>query len=299
MIWEFCVPLQPRTVELRPSRWESHYNHGKHDFVAAVPSILHACHDSRVIGLKVSDSLCCLSLVSISLRKILKCRQTYKLSFGNSNAKRPVYFNANIDTLFLRETNKPYWRWRDQAETALLSLPNKHEIQRLIIRHGTALYSEANRPPLLFHFPNLEVVAFVKHVREEIPLPCRESWLNLRDTYVLPGKLDASSTPDGFAYFINETRMNSLSGPGIVHMLTMTKLRPDCPLFSFAREVAFDRKLVQIRMEEHLERWRDITWNQPSFCYGGVSYERISPDKMFYKYERYNLRRTTKRKAVV
>jgi 2EXR family len=55
-IWEFAILLQPRIVEVRSLKL---YQYGKptYDFVAMIPSILHACHESRLVGLRVSHAI--------------------------------------------------------------------------------------------------------------------------------------------------------------------------------------------------------------------------------------------------
>ena len=54
IVWKYATSLQPRIVEVRFSHPWSGPEMAGHDFVAEIPAILHACHDSRAAGLKVS-----------------------------------------------------------------------------------------------------------------------------------------------------------------------------------------------------------------------------------------------------
>ena len=160
MVWECSTELaslQPRVVEVR---FAKHWNVSiKHDFVADIPPLLYACHNWRVYVLK-GPQISAGSFYSVSQYLESDGIQLIKLLFGCEYAAHPMYFNPEIDSLFLREYT--YRSTVCQMNRFLRELPNKDQIQRIMLPWLSFWPWKIK----LIEFPNLKWLTFIKTVHK-------------------------------------------------------------------------------------------------------------------------------------
>jgi hypothetical protein len=215
--------------------------------------------------------------------------QHYQLCYGTPNARRPAYFNSEIDALFLREDEHTdvCYSTEAQAQYFLRELPDKHEIQRLNLSPKTARFRTPGAyfspgwgprlpPAMILLFPNLKEVTFVKGVRSDRQCSC--GWYHYRQgrrSYWLRQASNSLSTASGFTHFIEEDEIRHLEPTFHQHYHRFAN-------FSFNDQRMSDQsqmeELIQLQNAGH---WGDVIWNTPTFQYKGVSYDRIATEKMF------------------
>jgi hypothetical protein len=223
--------------------------------------------------------------------------QAYKLSFGTKSAKRPTYFNPEIDTLYFREyacIDDPICQ-RNQVGRVIAQLPDKDKIQKLVISVEHIIEGVCNDMPGVFQFPKLKEVTFVKLVYSDLEFPCciRSSHYDDEpgvDFYWQRTKCDSSATPRGFSHFIDkeeliENDFNFHNGPC-------------CTDYTFHKQTEDDLAEVE-NMIEYLKIgfWGQVEWNLPAFQFKGVSFDRIDPEKLFYNPWGNEIHNTRKKKA--
>lgn len=140
-IWKLSLP-GPRFVEMRMSAIQQHQQYDfvtkENDFTysGSTPTLLHVCQESRKEALRY-----------------------YTLAFHNRKCSIPVYFDFDIDTLYLRDPRAH----SAQIRAILKNLPNKNKVQNMAVTRGLGveLNSESDFPYLL-NFSGLKEV-FVLH----------------------------------------------------------------------------------------------------------------------------------------
>jgi hypothetical protein len=199
-----------------------------------------------------------------------------------------VYFNAVIDTLFLREYQTigffPRSLTRQQALLFIWLLLDKHEIQKLMLTLDTAVQADLcseNCPPNIFQFPNLKEVTFVKQVRSDVELPCTvNSWAEKVGFYWVRDCINYSAAPHGFTHFLDKDEIERLAP---VHK-DMQNSCPEYPRSSFKTQTDDDKWYINNLIGElRAGAWGDKDWNQPLIHFKGVSYNRITPGRMYHK----------------
>lgn len=203
--------------------------------------------------------------------------QIYKLSFATRNAKCPVYFNSAIDTLFLREYVSVRDYTEEQVQNFIDQLPDKDQIRNLMISFNATTgdwYS-----PRILEFPNLKEVTIVRRVLPECLFRC---YLHSDPLfYYVRDRFDSSATPNGRTHILDAAELRRL---GTTHCADCRI--PEEPTLKGGLDISF-----------FLHRWRagrfgNPNWKVPVFAFKGVSYDRISEERIWYSPWGYKVHRT-------
>jgi hypothetical protein len=202
----------------------------------------------------------------------------YKLLFHCKNAAHPMYFDPQIDTLFLREIHhqRDTGEWVHTAHRAsrfLRELPNKDQVQRLTVDICPAFsdpYRQtSHNPPAIFKFKNLKVLTLVKRVNAD-PKTCA-CICRSASVYTLK-ECDSSGTPVGRTHFLD---MDELRNLGQWQCDRCTDVED--PLTRGAEQV------LDVLEDFEAGSFGEQDWNEPVFDFAGALYDRIPKDQFWYK----------------
>ncbi|KAG4432800.1 hypothetical protein IFR05_011711 [Cadophora sp. M221] len=166
-IWAFVYTTQDaRVVEVRTAT-HAHYDQ-PHDWCprsspSPRPTIINTCHESRRIGhemaLRAGHLIFRGNLTQNTCSCTFTCTCTYDAYASD------IYFNPNIDTLYVRN-EKEYWI-RDWGPEGILTQlwtlyhPDQLRFLAIEIEPLTRATTRWSLDVDLFHFPNIEEIMFV------------------------------------------------------------------------------------------------------------------------------------------